>query len=309
MKNAYLAGYTDGDGSICCRVYIQKPKLIKVYESSLQICSVDKDICKYFHNEFSGAVHKRPEKRDNRRTTWLWYAKGKTCLKILKDIEPFLILKKKSSTLCCSLVEEISNTICYKNQKVTEISHQKRESIIKKLKEEIHMNDRVNEENFTSLKNLERTLEPSRADLAYIAGVIDSEGCFRIKHWQPKREGRSENWVISLEIGNTKFAIFPWLIERFGGSVIYRKPTSNRHNSMIIWSLSSDALYQFAKNVFPFLRIKKERCEKLIHFHQTNIPNGGDRNSEEFRKHVCDLLITRRKLFDEFQILNKKGKH
>lgn len=309
MKNAYLAGYTDGDGSIFCRVYIQKPKLIKVYECSLQICSVNEAICTYFKCEFAGSVHKRTEKRENRRDSWLWYIKGAKCLHVLNDIEPFLILKKKSSYLCSQLIQEVINTSCYRNKKVSGESHEKRQQLLNQIKEEIHMNDRVNEENFNSLKDLKKSIEPSRADLAYIAGLIDAEGCFRIKHWQPKRQGRNESWVISLEIGNTKFPIFPWLIERFGGSTIYRKPTTQRHNAMIIWSLSSDALYQFSKNVFPFLRVKKERCEKLIHFHQTNVPNGGDRNSDEFRQHICDLLITRRKLFDEFQVLNKKGKH
>lgn len=309
MKNAYLAGYTDGDGSICCRVYLQKPKLIKVYESSLQICSVDEDICHFFKIEFAGSVHKRPEKRENRRDSWLWYIKGKGCLKVLEEISPFLILKKKSSYICCQLIHEVISTSCHRNKKVSEKSHEKRIQFIHEIKDEIHMNDRVNEENFNSLKELNKSIEPSRADLAYIAGLIDAEGCFRIKNWQPKREGRNESFVISLEIGNTKFPIFPWLIERFGGSVIYRKPTTHRNNPMIIWSLSSDTLYQFAKNVFPFLRVKKERCEKLIQFHQTNIPNGGDRSSIEFRNHICDLLVTRRRLFDEFQVLNKKGKH
>lgn len=309
MKFAYLAGYVDGDGSICCRIYIQKPKLIRVYEASLQICSVDEPICNYFFQEFKGGLHKRPEKREDRRTSWLWYIKGIRCNYILDSIEDYLILKKKSSALARQLIENIFTSRSWRGKPISESIHKERESLIDQIKKEIHMNDRVNEENFNSLKSLHQCLEPSRADLAYIAGLIDAEGCFRIKHWQPKRKGRNETWVINLEIGNTKFPIFPWLIQRFGGSVIYRKPTTQRHNPMIIWSISSDALYNFAKNVYPFLRVKKERCEKLIHFHQTNVPNGGDRKSPEFIKHICDLLVTRKKLFDEFQILNAKGKH
>lgn len=308
MKFAYLAGYTDGDGSICARIYIQKPST-KVYEISLQICSVDEGICNYFFHEFKGAVNKRPEKRENRRATWLWYIKGDRLRIIIMDIEPYLILKKKSAIYAAEVVENVSKSSPHKGKKVPLSSHDLRYNLIKKIKEEIHMNDRVNEENFSSLKDFKKSIEPSRADLAYIAGLIDAEGCFRIKNWQPKRQGRNESFVISLEIGNTKFAIFPWLIERFGGSVIYRKPTTKRHNPMIIWSLSSDSLYQFSKNVHPFLRVKKERCEKLIQFHQTNVPQGGDRSSPEFRNYIVDLLFTRKKLFNEFQVLNKKGKH
>lgn len=308
MKYAYLAGYTDGDGSIFCRTYIQKPST-KVYESSLQICSVDQNICNYFFHEFKGAVHKRPEKRNNRRDSWLWYVKGKQCQSILEEMINFLILKKRISILCCSLIENVSCKRSYKRNPVSESTHQLRQNIIHQIKEEIHMNDRIDENLFQSLKDIKKIKIPSNADFAYLAGLIDAEGCFRIQHWQPKRQGRSEHWVITLEIGNSKFSIFPWLLERFGGSIIYRKPTKSRHNAMIIWSLRSDALFQILPNIYPFLRVKKERCEKLVQFHQISIPLGGDRKSQTFKNHVMDVLHTRKILFDEFQILNAKGKH
>lgn len=307
MKFAYLSGYIDGDGCICCRVYTQKPS-IKVYECSLQICSVDKQICTYFIDEFKGAFHQRPEK-ENRRDAWLWYIKGNGCKKILESCLPYLILKRKSSAICCDLIQEISETRCHIGKKVSIKSHEYRKELICQIKKEIHMNDRVNEENFQSLKEIKKTKIASSADLAYLSGLIDAEGCFRIQHWKSKREGRNEDWVISLEIGNTKFPIFPWLLERFGGSVFYRKPTTSRHNPMIIWSLRSNALYQILNSIYPFLRNKKERCQKLEQFYQTRIPNGGDRKSKAFREHVVNLCVIRRQLFDEFQILNKKGKH
>ena len=78
---------------------------------------------------------------------------------------------------------------------------------------------------------------------------------------------------------------------------------------MIIWSLRSDALYQTLNSIYPYLRVKKERCEKLGQFHQTKMMVGGDRKSPEFNKHLVDILTTRRHLFDEFQVLNKKGRH
>lgn len=309
MKNAYLAGYTDGDGSIFCRIYIQKPKLIRVYESSLQICSVDENICYFFKDNFTGSVHKRPEKRENRRPTWLWYVKGKNCLNALKNIEPFLIMKKKSSQLCCLLIENISNSFSYRNQKITQETHQIRESLIEQIKKEIHMNDKVDEEKFISFKKLSQSKNPTKADFAYFAGLIDAEGCFRIQHWKSKRAGRNESWAISLEIGNTKSTIFPWLIEHFGGTITYRKATTQRHNPMIIWSLRSDSLFKILNDVYPFLHVKKQRCEKLGQFHKTGLLVGGDRKSEKFHIQIMDILKTRKSLFDEFQILNAKGKH
>ena len=309
MKNAYLAGYVDGDGCVYCRIYIQKPKNIRVYESSLQISSVDEDICPFFKKEFAGAVQKRTEKRINRRPSWLWYVKGEDCLRVLLGIEDFLVLKKKSASLCIALIQNINKSFSCRGKKISAECHSIRQEFVYQIKKEIHMSDRVDEDKFNSLKELKCSYTPSTADLAYFAGLIDAEGCFRIQHWVPNRKGRTETWVISLEIGNTKFPIFPWLIERFGGTVTYRKPTNNRANPMIIWSLRSDSLYQILPKIYPYLRVKKERCEKIGQFHQTNVPMGGDRQSASFRSKMCDLLVTRKKLFDEFQILNAKGNH
>lgn len=309
MNIAYLAGYTDGDGCISCRIYIQKPKMIKVYESSIQICSVNEDICNFFKCEFYGAVHKRPEKRTDRKDSWVWYVKGNNCLNILVQIEPFLILKRKTSLLLRSLINQINSFHSSRGKSISEESHFIRESIVNQIKQEIHMNDIVDEDKFNTLKVIKKSIVPSRNDLAYLAGLIDSEGCFRIKSWQPKREGRNRSYVISLEIGNTKFSIFPWLMERFGGNVVFKKSTNQRHRPVILWSLSSDALFQFLNDISPYLRIKKERCEKLSQFHQTGFTVGGERKSDEYKKRITEVLTTREKLFEEFQVLNKKGKH
>lgn len=309
MKHAYLAGYTDGDGCIFARTYIQKPKNITVYEGSLQISSTCEEVLHYFSEEFKGTVRKRPEKRSNRKDSWVWAIKGTFCFKILEKIEPFLLLKKKSSYFCRSLIKNISTSRTFVGKSVSLPDHENRNYFINQIKKEIHMDHFVSEENFQSLKGLEKSIEPTRAELAYIAGLIDAEGCFRIKNWQPKRKGRNRSYVISLEIGNTKFPIFPWLIERFGGSVIYRRPTTSRRNPMIIWSISSNSLYQFCKNVCPFLRVKKERCEKLMEFYQLNFENGGDRFSKEFQSDNAHLHEKREFLFQEFKLLNSRGRH
>lgn len=308
MIFAYLSGYIDGDGSIYCRQYIQSPS-IKVYECSIQICSVNQEICQYFQTTFGGNFHKRPEKRKDRRDTWLWYCKGTKCHEILSNCASFLILKKKSSDLCISLINEIRNTITYKNKKISETQHEYRINIIKQIKSEIHMNNLINEENFETLKEYSQIHEPTQEDYAYLAGLIDAEGCFRIQHWKDKRKGRGKNFVITLEIGNTKFPIFPWLIQRFGGSVIYRKPSKKQFNPMIIWSLRSKSLFIFLERIYPFLRIKKERCRKLMEFYETKIPTSVGRTSDQFKILAEKTTLKREKLIEEFHLLNKKGKH
>jgi hypothetical protein len=306
IKFAYLAGYIDGDGCFYVRTYFQKPNNILVFDYSIQICSVDEFIIQYFTKEFGGVCSQRPEKRNDRKDSFLWTIKTKQSVVIAKEIIPFLLSKKNT---CNSFIQLGDSIIPNRGISIDEIEISKRQNIIQNIKQEIHMNDKITKEIFLSLKKIKKSIEPSEEDLAYIAGLIDAEGCFRICHFQSKRPGRSRSYIPVLEIGNTKSPIFPWIINRFGGSIVYRAPTSRTHNPMIIWSLRSKALYPMLLKILPFVRVKKERCEKLIELQKTSIPNGGNRKSEDFKIRQSEIQAKRVCLVEELHKLNAKGKH
>ncbi len=304
-KFAYLAGYIDGDGCFYVRTYIQKSNIL-VFEYSIQICSVDLNIIKYFKEEFGGVFNTRPEKRKERKESYLWTIKTKQSLEIANKIYDFLISKKKT----CELFLSVGNSITPNcGIAINENTISNRQAIFNQIKDEIHMNDKVNEDLYKSTKNIKKTIEPTNANLAYLAGLIDAEGCFRIGQFQSKRIGRSRSYISVLEIGNTKFNIFPWLIERFGGTTVYRKPTSRNHNPMIIWSLKSNALHQILDKIYPFLKVKKEKCEKLMQLRDTTIPNGGNRKSDEFKIRQSQIILERECIVEALHKLNAKGRH
>ncbi len=304
-KFAYLAGYIDGDGCFYVRTYIQKPNIL-VFDYSIQVCSVDVGIIKYFKEEFNGVFNKRPEKREDRKESYLWTVKTKQSIKVAENILKYLISKKKT----CKLFLSIGNSITPNcGIAISENVISNRQDIFTQIKEEIHMNDKVNEDLYKSAKNIKKSIEPTDANMAYLAGLIDAEGCFRIGQFQSKRVGRSRSYISVLEIGNTKFNIFPWLIERFGGTIVYRKPTSRNHNPMIIWSLKSKALHQILNKIHPFLKVKKERCEKLMQLRDTTIPNGGNRKSDEFKIRQSKIILERESIVEDLHKLNAKGRH
>lgn len=305
-KFAYLAGYIDGDGCFYIRTYFQKPKNVLVFDYSIQIASVDENTIQYFSETFGGVYHKRPEKRIDRRQSFLWTIKTKQSILVAQNIFDYLVSKKKT----CGLFINLGNSIVPNfgiSIPVETIS--KRFDIYNQIKKEIHMNDRVTKEIYLSLKKVEQYIEPSNSDLAYLAGLIDAEGCFRVCHFQSKRDGRSRSYIPVLEIGNTKHVIFKWLMDRFGGNLVFRAPTSRNHNAMIIWSHRSKALYPILTKILPYLRAKKERCEKLIELQQTSMPNGGNRKSEEFKLRRDEIQSIRKRIVDEIHVLNAKGKH
>lgn len=163
----------------------------------------------------------------------------------------------------------------------------------------------ITREDIENAKKESLTITPSETDWPYLAGLIDSEGCFRIRKWKPKNR---PNYVynIELEIGNTKLPILPWLIKRFGGTISFIEAKPKRR-AIGRWSLSAAKLYEILPKIKPFLRSKKEVCDKLIEFQETILPNGGDRHSELFRALFEKRQEVREKIIKEVHQLNHKG--
>ena len=300
-KLAYCAGYLDGDGCFYLGTTIQKPKNILVYEYSIQVLSVKKEILYEFVRLFGGFVREKPQ-RIRHKTPFCWTIKGQNSVALAKLIYPFLTDKK----ITCAIYIEFSETIVSNNWKIVgEEIIKKRNEFIIKIRKERHMNDLITKQKIEAAKLIEKTIEPSRLDYAYFAGLIDSEGCFRVKKWKPKHKPNSV-YAIHIEIGNTKFAIISWLVERFGGHIAYI-PEKPRKKAVAIWSLSANALYKILPKIHPFLSTKKEICEKLMEFQATILPNGGDRHSELFHGLFEKTRMRREAIIDEIHKLNLKG--
>lgn len=55
--------------------------------------------------------------------------------------------------------------------------------------------------------------------LAYLAGVIDSDGCIAIsKYYDTKKPNRSPRYVVDLTVVNTSVRLMNWLVDNYGGS-------------------------------------------------------------------------------------------
>jgi len=306
MKNIknllfYIAGYIDGDGCFYIGKTIQKRKNITVYEHSIQIVSVKKPVLEEFQSHFGGFIKKKPYK-ENHRDAFCWTLKNKVAKDLSWAICEILIEKGNQAKLFAEFCETINHN---KFRTIKQDVLNNRDRIIYQIREEKHMNNLITKEEIESLKNEGLTITPTEEDFPYLAGLIDSEGCFRIKKWKPKNRP-NEVYNISVEIGNTKFPIMPWLIKRFGGSICYVAAKGTKR-SAAIWTLSAAALYNILPKIRPYLRSKQEVCDKLIEFQQTILPNGGDRHSELFRALFEKRREVRERIIKEVHQFNHKG--
>lgn len=300
---AYAAGYIDGDGCIYLGKTFQKPKMVVVYEYSVQVVSVKRPILDQFKNIWGGFIRKKPFKQ-NHRDAFCWTIKGRIAAYFIQDIHIYLIDKHNQATMLVAF----SHLINFNEFKPLDKNLiNKREELINNIRKERHMNNHVTREAIEALKTKQYTVTPSEIDYPYLAGLIDSEGCFRIKKWKPKNRP-NHVYNITVEIGNTKLPILPWLVERFGGSVVFIEAKANKKASAT-WTLSAAALYEILPKIRPFLTSKQEICDKLIEFQKTILPNGGDRHSELFRALFEKRREVREKIIQDIHEFNRKGSH
>jgi hypothetical protein len=297
----YLAGYIDGDGCFRANITTQKQGAI-VYERSITITSVKEEPIIFFKNLVGGFIF-TDQKEGNRRRIYVWTVKNKDALNAAKEILPFLVLKKN---LCKFFITYCENIFPKKTQKLNIDILEIRNFLLKQIKNEIRSVGLIEKNLIDEIKENGKKFEPLENDFIYLAGLIDSEGCFRVS----KRFRKSTAiWIYNtcLEIGNTRIEIIKWLYERFGGSITYiHSKRKNRRNSAI-WSCHAKILYPILIKVVDYLINKKEVCNELIKFQSTILKNGGDRHSASHKETYKAICQERELIIERIHKLNQKG--
>lgn len=98
---AYIAGIVDGEGTIQCVRKIQKRTnrpnnpFHRITYIRLEVPQVDKGLIDYLKNTTGvGNVHMRTFKNKNWKNQWRWTCGYRQCELVLRQIYPYLILKK-----------------------------------------------------------------------------------------------------------------------------------------------------------------------------------------------------------------------
>lgn len=131
----------------------------------------------------------------------------------------------------------------------------------------------------------------SSEDLAYIAGLVDGEGCIGFT-----QVGQYKTWAVRVTITNTNLSILEWVQSIFGGRIQSfhgKKEWKVGYHLDIRW----DSAVAFLEAIEPWLRIKKEQAwvafgwDIVRHRGHTRSPKDG----------CIELLVAQMKW------LNKKG--
>ncbi len=111
--------------------------------------------------------------------------------------------------------------------------------------------------------------------LAYLAGVMDSDGYLSIRKttWG-RRHGRMRAPGYHARIGAKQVipGVAIHLLQRtFGGSVRTDKPTAKRGKQLIGWEVTNAAAIRAVRNLLPYLRIKRLQAQTILAFQRAKM--------------------------------------
>lgn len=97
-KRAWMAGFIDGEGWIGIGRQIRKNRPSTTYRTGLKISNTKIESLKLFKVRYGGIISKG-------KGAYQWYCPTISRKKLLTDIEPFLIIKRKQARLLLDFME------------------------------------------------------------------------------------------------------------------------------------------------------------------------------------------------------------
>ena len=149
----------------------------------------------------------------------------------------------------------------------------------------------------------------TKVELAYIAGLLDGEGCINIgkittDYIREVEKRKVPKYVLSVTVYNTHQETVQWLHELFGGylQTRYRHPKTWRTN--YAWKVSANTANDFLKQVVKLLRIKKRQAQRAIEFQDNQSRFHRAKKGKPAGMSVEDLTF-RENCYQELKALNK----
>jgi hypothetical protein len=111
----------------------------------------------------------------------------------------------------------------------------------------------------------------SAIDLAYLAGIVDGEGCVEVR-FLSGRTARRTGLDMRIVVGNTDRRLIDWLVETWGGRVHVAARAGVR--DMHVWTLMVRSNRELCEALLPHLRLKAEQLALALEAASLSISRG-----------------------------------
>lgn len=136
---------------------------------------------------------------------------------------------------------------------------------------------------------------------AYIAGIMDGEGCFQIRRAKDKNMVNGYRFSLGFRITSTNKEVLEFVKYYFGGNIGEHKLNNNKGKWKKAWryDITCKKAFNLLQNIYPYLIIKEKQANVMVKFQKT-ITNNTKPIPEE-------LWEKRKNLKLEINKLNKRG--
>src|SRR5216684_6292512 len=120
-------------------------------------------------------------------------------------------------------------------------------------------------------------------DLAYLAGILDGEGCFGIYRYN-RGPDQPYNYRPSVTVASTSPDLLRWLELRFRGEVCHHSEGDENREASAYWTMRSKTdIVKLVPHVIPFLIVKKLQAVITLEFCEKFNIGSGSRYTDEDR--------------------------
>jgi len=137
------------------------------------------------------------------------------------------------------------------------------------------------------------------ADLAYLAGIIDGEGCVTLS----KQRRRPLGHVACLVVCMTHEPVIRHLQAQFGGRIRHRIKANPAHKPQWEWRITGRKAVELLFEAAPWIRVKEMQVSVLCEWANTVIEN-----TAPCKLGVpVEIMVRRSDLIDQIHTLNRRG--
>lgn len=133
----------------------------------------------------------------------------------------------------------------------------------------------------------------NKITLAYLAGVMDSDGYFTIKrstyNIRKIKDSKNPHYCERVGIKQVQPEAIELIYENFGGYFHIEKPNTKNGKPLNSIQLSNLKAHKFIKAIHPFLRIKKRQADILLKLRKS-LNEGKIKKGKTMRKDRWDNL-------------------
>jgi hypothetical protein len=153
-------------------------------------------------------------------------------------------------------------------------------------------------------KRVKFHINQTTEQLAYLAGIIDGEGCFFVgKYKTSQAYGSGAHFHSLIRVTSCDEILIKWLETIFGGSRDSRYRWTSKKafcRPVFTWQASGEMLDYICPQIHKYLVIKKKHCEIMMEIRKTYANIGSKRLPQDIIEKRTIIMIELRKLNSRF---------